>query len=76
LANIKQTKVAGLEALEFETSNVSSGARHTIFTYKNQAQVIILFDIYKTTTGLSVGSQDTTSAAYNLMRQTFQVKGD
>lgn len=76
VSDIKETKIAGLDGLEFEASGVSSGSRHTIFTYKNKSQVLILFDIYKTTTGLSIGNEDTTSTAYEMMRKTFKLKED
>lgn len=70
---IKDKTVAGFPALEFNTSNVSSRATHTILVYKNQAGSTLLFDIYFTETGIS-DEKDQTTKAYNSFIDTFKIR--
>lgn len=73
VSDIKDKTIAGFPALEFNTQNVSSGATHTIFVYKNQAGSTLLFDIYFTTTGMS-DEKDQTVEAYKLFLSTFKLR--
>jgi len=72
-SGIKETTIAGLPAITFSTENVSSGATHTIVAYKNQAGVILLFDIYYTVTGMS-DEKDQTFEAYKSFLSTFKIR--
>lgn len=75
VSDIKETIIRGLPAIEFSTENVSTSARHTIVAYKNSAGVILLFDIYYTTTSMS-DEKDQTVDAYKSFVNTFKIRSE
>lgn len=73
LSDIKETALAGLPAIEFNTSNVSVGAKHTLAAYKSKSGTIFLFDIFYTITGMS-DEKDQTAEAYQSFLNTFEIR--
>jgi len=73
VSDIKDKTIVGLPAVEFTTQNVSSGATHTIFVYKSQSGVNLLFDISYTATGQS-DETDRTVEAYETYLNTFELR--